>query len=335
MAIRWIEGFRYRQANLPLDYAVAGAGSVAVAELSARRAGCYAATLTTYSLTRTVSLDTAQAIVGFAYKWTSGATTLCHFMEGSTTHCSLGITAGGVLTVYRGDSGGTSLGTGSTLVTGTVYYIEIDATVHDSTGAVVVNVDDVEDINLTSQDTQNGGTETIDGIRLEGGAGGDVFADFYIIDPADAAGRQTMKGSGARVDCRIPISAGSQTDCLANTGTNYAAVDDDGYDSDTTYVSSQVSGARDLYVATQMTHNPQSVDAIQVHLVAKKVDSAARSIVPVVRAPDATTTAGTEVVLTTSYAAMSDIYESGGALDDGGAWTQQGVNQRQFGFEIV
>jgi hypothetical protein len=339
MSIKWIEGWRYRAASgqLELDYTIAGAGTLAVAELSARRTGCYAATLTTKTVKRAISLSSGtRVITEFAVKWVSGAGTLLHIMEGSTTHCSIGITSGGVLTAYRGTNAGTSLGTGATLVSGTVYHLTVDVTVHDSTGAVTVYVDDVSSIALTSQDTRNGGTPVVDGIQIEGNSGGVTFADWVIIDPSAAAGRTTKIGSGARVDCRLPIANGAKADCTAvGASTNYAAVDEDGYDGDTTYVQSQVAAARDLYSVTQMTHNPAAVYATQINLIAKKADSASRSLKPVWRNESGSTTPGATTALTTSYASIVGLSEDNGTYDDAGAWTQQAFNGRQFGFEIV
>lgn len=339
MSIKWIEGWRYRNASgqLDLDYTIAGAGSLAVAELAARRTGCYAVTLTTKTLKRAITLSSgARVITECAVKWVSGAGTLVHFMEGSTTHCSIGITSGGVLTAYRGTSAGVALGTGATLVSGTVYHLTVDVTVHDSTGAVTVYVDGVSSIALTSQDTRDAGTPTVNAIQLEGNAGGVTFADWLIIDPSDAAGRTTKIGSGARVDCRLPIANGAKADCTAvGASSNYSAVDEDGHDGDTTYVQSQVAAARDLYSVTQMTHNPATVYATQINLVAKKADSASRSIKPVWRNESGATTPGATTALTTSYASIVGLSEDSGTYDDGGAWTQQAINGRQFGFEIV
>lgn len=337
MSVLWLEGFRYRQANLSLDYTVAGGGTNIVQEVTARRAGCYGVALANRSLARAVSPVGARVIVGFAYVWTTGATEIVEFMDGATTHCCVAITAGGVLRVYRGTSGGTQLGSdGSTLTPGTAYYIEVDATLDDTVGAVTVTLDDVDDITVSGADTQNGGSPVaLSIVRITGGSGEEVFADYYIVDPGDATGRVTKKGSGARVDSRITIANGALSNCIANAGTNSSAVDDDGYDSDTTYVATQTAGARDLFVITQMTHNPSSVDAIQINAVAKKMDSEARSIRPIVRAADGTIYPGETTALTTSYASSVTIVESGGDYDDGDAYTQAGINARQFGYEIL
>lgn len=338
MAYKWIEGWRYREANIPLDYTETdlGTGSVAVAELAARRTGCYAVTLTNYALTRAVSFSGYEVIVGAAVKWTSGAIDLFQVKEGATVHLTVQIDAGGILRLFRGDSGGTELDNGSTLTPGTIYYIELVATIADAaSGLASVFLDDVEDLTDATTDTKNGGSTFPDSVRIAGGSGGVTLADFYIIDPADTAGATAKKGSGARVDCRIPIGTGAQTDCTANTGSNYAAVDDDGYDSDTTYVSTQTAGARDVYIVDQMTHAPSIVDAIQINVVAKKSDSGARSLKVASRTSDGVVTASSATALTTSYAAMEMIVEDGGAKDDGGTWTQAGFNVRQFGFEVV
>lgn len=341
MAFIHYEGWRFRggATELGLDYTIAGAGTITVGELTARRAGCYAATLVTKTVDRVIALTSgARVITEFAVKWVSGAGTIVHFMEGATTHCSLGITSGGVLRVYRGDASGTQLGTdGSTLVSGTVYHLTVDMTVHDTTGATTIFLNDVAEANLTttSVDTQNGGTTTINAIRLEGNAGGITFADWCVIDPSNSAGRTTKVGSGGRADCRIAIANGSKADFLPNAGTNYQAVDDNGHDGDATYNASQVAGARDLFTVTQMSHNPAVVYAIMINLVARKADSASRSVKPVLRSPTGSTIPGSTTALTTSYAAARTIYEPSGAYDDGAASTQQAFNSRQFGYEIV
>src|SRR5262245_29380801 len=83
-----------------------------------------------------------------------------------TRHVSLCVSASGQLSVRRGTSSGTVLGTesGATFATvSTFHYVELKAVLSDTVGTVEVRVDGAATavISLTSQDTKNAGTKTV------------------------------------------------------------------------------------------------------------------------------------------------------------------------------
>src|SRR5262245_56180486 len=72
------------------------------------------------------------------------------------------------------------------------FYMEMKVTIHDTAGAVVVRIDGQTVLNLTNQDTRNGGTGFCNSIQFICGNVGSAYMsynldDFYICDTAGSA----------------------------------------------------------------------------------------------------------------------------------------------------
>ena len=97
----------------------------------------------------------ATVIVGGAWYWTSVGSlyNMVDLYDGASIQIYLQVDAGGILRVKRGD--GTLLATSAqALLSGAWYYIEIKATINNATGAVAVNVNGHEWVNVSGIDTQ-------------------------------------------------------------------------------------------------------------------------------------------------------------------------------------
>lgn len=117
---------------------------------------------------------------------TSGIAEILAFSdENNVTHITLGVLTTGVITAYRGSSGGTSLGSTSVpvLASGAWNHIEAKVLISDTVGTVEVRVNGVVVLNLTGQDTRNGGVASVGQIRWCSSTASQGFQrDFYLKD---------------------------------------------------------------------------------------------------------------------------------------------------------
>ena len=147
------------------------------------------------TLTRAIggAAEHATAVLGFAHKTTSmGNRAICVLMSdtAATSHLTLRVTSAGLLEVRRGTTSGTVLASSAAgaIVVSTWQYVELLATLNDTTGAVEVRVDGVTVCSASGVDTKNAGTKTVlDAVRLVGAGDVIYFDDLYLETGADAA----------------------------------------------------------------------------------------------------------------------------------------------------
>jgi hypothetical protein len=243
------------------------------------------------------------------------------------------VDAAGALKVYRGDSGGTLLGTATSgLTSGVVHYVEFEVSIHDSTGSATVTVDDVEVLALVSQDTQNGGTPAIDGIRFGGGSTGSVIGDLYVVDPLDGVAPITILGADTRVDVCLPTATASPSQWTAIGGSKPAVVADEETVVTSDYVTTTTDGDIDQYRVTAISHNPEAIHAVRVSAYARKVSGTSASLAARLVPRDYDTIVATPVALTGSWARAETVINSEDVTGSG-PLLQDGINTMYFGFQ--
>lgn len=313
---------------------VAGSGRNGTAGFDFSTAGALA--------TKTLPGQYATLICGFAFRRNttpSSTGVLFRFQEGaSTVHVDLRVTPLGQLEVTRS---GTLLGSGTTVIPINVFaYIEIKATIHDTTGAVEVRVNGVTDINVSGVDTRNGGTGLLDVISLVRSNPGVTdfwIDDLYVIDTTDSgvAGVPNNDFLGdVRVEYLAPNGNGNSSQFVgsdADSTDNFLLVDEAPSDGDTTYVGSPTVGNKDTYAYGNLTPTTGTVFGVQILPMARKTDAGTRSLATVARL-GVTETDGPTRPLSTSYQYLSDIRE---ANPDGDAWDIADVNGAEFGVKVA
>ena len=283
-------------------------------------------------------------IVGAGYRgptlWSAGG---CPFIlqDGATIHLLLFITAAGLLELYRG---ATLIGTGSTvLAVSTYYHIEMKATIHDTLGECIVNINGVEEINFTG-DTRNGANASVD--RIDFGASGvgasnfQNWDDLYICDDVDQSIAQpgSPPNDDFLGDCRIeallPNANGTTSNLVgqdSNSTDNYLNVDEAAPDSDTTYNESSTVSDKDTYNYGALSSTAGTVYGVQVLAYAKKTDAGVRSIATIARS-GGTEEDGATHTLTSTYAWARSIR---GAKPGAAAWSISDVNAAEFGVKVT
>lgn len=253
----------------------------------------------------------------------------------ATTHLTFRALTTGAIEVYRGTSGGTLLGTtaAGVIPNGTYAFIEIKATLHDTTGAVDIRVNGSSVLSLSSVDTKNAGTKTIfDSFTLTGAGGGGqtlYFDDIYLCNTSGSANNDFIGDS--KVYALRPIGAGTTTQLTPNTGQNWAAVDDATPDSLTTYVFSSTDNQYDTYSIEDLSTSSGFVAGIQVSMFANKSETGAKSVTSVYR-HGSTDYPDSDLALGTDFAYMRWLREINPAT--GTAYTPAEINAMESGPKV-
>jgi hypothetical protein len=247
------------------------------------------------------------------------------FRNGTTVIARVGISSSGHLRIGRGDYT-TNLIVGSAaglIVASTWYYIEVEFTRNGSTGIATLYINGTQ---VATASSANTGASAIDNIAItSGGTDEKNFDDMYINDTATRSGE-------SRVEVCRP-SADSSVQWTPNSGANnYSRVSTTLYDDDTTYVSSATPGHTDLLDMGNLSSAPQTIRAVQTHLLARKDDATTREIRTKMK-NGGTTTNGTTRALGASYVAYVDIYETN--PDDAAAFVDADISAMQIGYEVV
>jgi len=249
-------------------------------------------------------------------------------MEGTTYHISV-VYSGGKIKIYRGTQFGTVLGVSAATLSAGYNYIEIKATIHDSTGAVEVKINGVTDnnLNLTNVDTRNGGTGVIDTILI---AGTGYTDDFYVCDTSGATNNDFL--GDIRVDTIYPDGDGNYTQFTPSTGTAHWSLVDETTPNTTDYNSGANIGDRDSYTYAALSAiTSQTIYGVQINAAALKSDSGSRSLGTMSRL-SGTNKDGSGAALSTSQTYISEIQETDPAS---AAWTESNINSAEFGVKVT
>jgi hypothetical protein len=335
MAGRFIDGFDHYPAAEMLHKWSSWSNTVSF--VTGRFGG---SALSTASRSVTKVLDNqAEWIIGFGFQHLGVSTAtgpFLRFMAGATIQDDLYWDASALkLSVRRG--GSTVLGTTTLQLNANVwYYVELRLVFNDTTGVVQLRVNGVQDINLSSQDTNNAGGNVADRIQFGDPGASNInvsIDDLYLNDATGSAPMNTFLGD-CRVETIYPNGNGNSSQLVgqdADSTDNYLNVDETNSDDDTTYNESSTVGNKDTYAYGNLAVTSGTVYAVQILPWARKTDAGTRSIVTVARL------AGTEV--DSSAYSLPDTYTYVGqnireTKPGGGAWTISDVNSAEFGVKI-
>lgn len=260
---------------------------------------------------------------GFMFEGLPGSDTVfVQFIEGSTVHVDLRITASGTLRATRA---GTSLALGTAVLSPGVYYqLGVHVLIHDSTGQVHVSVDEVADISVTGVDTRNGQTGSCDRFQIRGEFGWTTrHDDIHYWTGNDDKGNSRVVG-------RLVDGDGAHTDWDLSGGSDHSAlVDDPAPDGDATYVSSDTGGQRDSYTVAALGVDPTAtVFAVLARAVTRKLDIGSRVVALFTRVAG-TDFDGSDQNPTFGYLPMTQAWEVN--PDTTSAWTVAEVDGAEVG----
>lgn len=284
---------------------------------------------------------TSTVVVGFGYKFEPGGdanqNSTWNFKRQGYTQISLrkvGSYETPNFDIYDGDNN--LLGnTGVVAAYTKWYFFEIKVVIHASAGSVTLHRDGAEIYSLTGVQTNNTSApdNLSDSFQFIGGSHSDVWIDdFYMLDSSGSVNNDFL--GEIRIDTIYPSGAGTHTDWTPNTGDNYAAVDEAPPDRDTTYVSGDASGEKDLYAFTDLPDQlGADVYAVSMGGFVRKASAGLTKIRPLFKLEDAIERISGEWNLPTSWTFAQNIFEI--SPRTGSAWTEKEINSGEFGFEYI
>lgn len=290
---------------------------------------------------KSISGSPATIIVGFGFRFNALPPTdspILTISNSSTNQVTIGLDSSGVLEAFRGTVTGTLLGASAIpLSINTYYYIECKVTIDNAAGVVNVRVDNATHINLTAQDTDNGGGAAVDQISIGGGGAGSAanidFDDLYVCDTSGSANNDFL--GDCRVVVLVPDGAGSSSQWTPSAGSNFQCVDDNPPDGDGTRVSANAVNDIDTYTfgAVGLALTPRGV-AVWNH--AREGLFGFDSVIRAISRPGATNYFGANsdnIQAAIGYGFRGNVFETNG--DTGLPWTISEIDGAQFGFQFV
>lgn len=315
----------YDDADLTLGIftSVVGAASVTT---SAVRNGLNGLRLTTsQTVTKTGLSNASTRIIGTAIRFSSvtSGTGRCflNLSDGDPTtpgngQVGLMLEASGKVELRRGvgvgnTTTGTLLGTSVGALTSNVsYYLEIVATIHNSTGAATVYLDGTAIITVTGVDTQATANAYANAFGLGCMTGVNIDYDDLVCI-SGTGGVHTSRLGDVKVTAKIAASGnGTHQDSTPSTGTDRGAMVDDSPDpdDDSTYNTLTGVGDADSYAKASVAPAGQ-VYAAQTHLFVRKTDAGTCDVQGGIRI-GSTDYPGTQRAVSQTYAYNTDLFEN-------------------------
>lgn len=282
----------------------------------------------------------ATFILGFAFKVAAAANGEFLRLLGdnnTTIHLAFEITNTNAIRVRRG-SGGTELGISDpgVFVPNAFYFFEVKATLSDTVGVVVFKINGVTVLNLTGQDTKNGGTATV----FDTWNFNSIFGPAYTFDDVYVCNGAGSVNNDFLGDCSVvtlyPSGDGNYSQWVGSDGNsvnNSLLVDEAGTPNTTDYVESGTATTKDSYVFGDLPGTAVTVLGVAIRSYAAKSDAGAQLFRHFARVGGTDYPAAVDKgpSVTPSYIGFSDMFEQSPATSS--LWTVAEVNGAEFGVE--
>jgi hypothetical protein len=275
-------------------------------------------------------------VIGFAYRnqqTTAGNAQVFALNDGGADQLKLNIHGDGTLTL---DRGGTTLCTTPFGLQSTVwYYIELKSRLAPApSGSYELRVNGAAIGAGSAMNTSNTGGFSGNGFDFGSPTvftGGESYVDdIYIAD--SQSGRVTDFLGDVTVETLLPEGNGGSNQWDPSAGSNYACVDETPANDDTNYVSTTLSGRKDLYNYPDLVNPSGTVWGVQALLCVKNPDGVALDVQHDYLSIDGEA-AGASYSVPVNYYYARELTEKNPITD--AAWTIALVNGMQFGIKAV
>lgn len=346
MALVTFEGFdQFDDTGLGTQLLTKGWAAIVSPAGAAGRYGGRCFRLTTNSVTARYDFAAAlaTATVGLAFQSTATNATSSSIViftdSGTTGQFGLGLNASNKFFVFRG----TTSTVVATSATGPValqwYYLEFQATIHNTTGAyeVKLNGTQLADLTATGVNTRSTANNQTTGVYLSSTANPTGFFycdDLYITDTT--GGSNTGFLGEVRVTTIVPTGAGASTQFTPSAGSNWQNVDEigtSGTAADTDYNSSSTAGHIDSFaISSSSISGSPAIYAVALNVTCRKDDVGTRTIRARVKSSAAIGT-GTTTTVNSSYGTVRSQFLTD--PNTTAAWSVAAVNAMEIGYELV
>jgi hypothetical protein len=209
-------------------------------------------------------------------------------------------------------------------------YVEVQVTIHNVSGLVVVRANGLEVGRFEGPTQAYGSQISAVGLHCERNAGSNLLVDDVYVTDQQPGGATGFLGD-TRVVAVLPAGAGSYTEWEPSpAGPNWACVDDMPHDGDATYVSG-VTGQTDTYIYGALPELAASVHAIVMRPICRTDGPAGTQVAAVAAIGDQVYEGGL-MSPADEYAFGSYIWQQNPAT--GQAWSPDDLEHAQFGLRV-
>lgn len=266
--------------------------------------------------------------VGFYNRFTfqtSNTSGMFEFRDDTTQICTIGMNSAGQITAWRGNFS-TLLGTGSVILSqNTIYHIQVHVVISATVGVVQVKIDDVLDLNLSSQNT---GSANLTRARVGSASSINTNAqrfDSIVVNSTTGSVDNTWPGI-LHFTRLAPAGVGFYVNNWSrNTGsTNWEQVDEVPPDDDTTYLFTTTANLYESFSMSDFTTAGANIRALITAAVAKKDSGTVKLAVGIRDNDNSTNYWGANSDLGTAYG----VVEERRTVDPStsASWTIAGAN---------
>lgn len=253
-------------------------------------------------------------------------------MTGGVEQIRLAINADRTLVVKRGS---TTLETGTTVLPSSTWvYIEFQCTVHTSTGAYEVRINESAEMSDTGVNTAEAGSNNADIVKISIDSASLRCDDIYILDDQGTYDNDFLGDSV--IEGLLPNGEGASLDWTPSTAsTHYVLVDDPAtsYNS-TDFVSSDTIGHQDLYDFEDLSFITGSIRGVFVNMMASMDAIGSRELKAAYRNSGGSVDYGDDFtvngVSTFEYISVLEQNPISAA-----PWAVADIDDGQFGVEVV
>jgi len=211
------------------------------------------------------------------------------------------------------------------------HYFEVKVVCHDTAGSYEVRVDGITVLAGSNVDTYTGADTRF--VRFRCDEYNQYLDDIYICD-IDGSTNNDFLGQ-IIVEAVFPNADGDSSDWTPASGTdNYAIVDDNPTDDDTSYVENNTQGAEDLYgYADLSTITAEPIPGLQVNTDVRMNEFPGDiDLYQPVKSGSTTSDGDPTNIAMNDYEVAARILETD--PNTGSAWTVSGVGGAQFGIKV-
>ena len=266
---------------------------------------------------------------GNAYSSAYGAEGMS-LSDGASAQIGWYLEPNGILRVRRGGHSSTVLGTSSIQLSPDVwYYIELKATIHDTSGSFELRVNGVTVSSDNNIDTQNTANSTVDTLMLHCRPGGGNFVyidDVYFANSQGSIANDFL--GDVKIESLFPTGAGSNTNWTPSTGNNWECVDEVAPDTGD-YVYTTTSGLYDTYAFGNLTSASGAILGVNQLLYTAKGDAGVKFIRPACRINSTNYEGNILHSLSDTYVYAKYFTELN--PDTSSQWTISDINNAEFG----
>lgn len=279
-----------------------------------------------------------QLAIHMPFRYDGGLTSnvaLCWFADSGTEQIAVRHNvSNGLIEVVRGSSGsGTVLGSGTAILQGCYYVLELFIVFSATVGVVKMNLNGVSIVNLTGQNTSASGNAQANkySIGQDGGSGASIYGGTYQFEHIICTD-DLFATWEKRIYQSLPTSDSSVSWTKSAGATNYGNVNEAQENGDTTYNVSSAPGQVDLFGFPATPSNLNTVFAVIAESWARKDDAGVRQISNHISSSGVTADGATDT-LGSSYGEYLDYFYVD--PNTSAAWTKAAVDAMLSGYKEI